>query len=117
MAKIIDKNGNIIRQDDQVCLYAITDLLDENGLEWQEWDYLSNLVRTMAGDSATAFNTVKEMISEIPGILDCSEENVFLCVFSDSIDWFILGWGNEDNAEVCNKVLKTYFSEYSVIAD
>lgn len=117
MGKIIDKNGNIIKQDEQTCLYTVLDLLEENDFTYQKWDCLSDLVQTMTGDSITVFNTVGEMVAEIPEILTCGEECEFLCIFGDGVNWFVLGWSNEDNAEVCNKVLKAYFGEYDVIAD
>lgn len=117
MGKIIDKHGHIIKKDDQCCLYTTLGLLEENGFACQIWGCLSDLVKTMTGNSATAFNTIGEMVTEIPEVLNCSEECEFLCVSGDSIDWFVLGWDSADNTEVCSTVLKTYFSDYELIED
>ena len=57
------------------------------------------------------------MIAEIPEILTCGEECSFLCVFDSRVDWYVLGWDNEDNTELANKVLKAYFSEYKLVTD
>lgn len=119
MGKIIDKHGNIVKQDDQMCLYTVLDLLEENDFYSCKYDYLSELIQTMTGDASTPFDTIGELVACIPEIVSCGEECEFLYIMDDDelVNWHILGWSNEDNTEVCNKVLKAYFSEYEVVAD
>lgn len=117
MGKIIDKNGNTIKQDDQYSYGTVVDFLEENNISCMEWDCLSDLVKTMTGDACTLFNTIGEMIKEIPDILSCSEECAFLYTSDNKTRWFILDWDYEGNTEQNNKILHTYFPEYEVIED
>lgn len=117
-----DKNNTIIENDDLYPIAIIISFLEENGFVCMEFDYLSELIETMTGDSSTAFNTIGEMLKEIPDIVCCGEECSFLQVIdldndSDGIKWFILGWNNEDNIELCNKIIQTYFPGYVIIED
>lgn len=115
MAKIIDKNRNIIKQDEQYGIGTVLDLLEDNGYSYIEYGCISDIVKTMTGDASTPFNTIGEMIEHIPEIVSCSEECNVLCVFDDEDKWFILGWDYEGNAEISNQILHTYFPEYEVI--
>lgn len=118
MARIIDKKGSIIKQDDQYSFGTVTEFLEDKGLLCQTWECLSDLVKTMTGDACTSFNTIGEMMKEIPDILSCGEDCAFLCVFDDDRDmWFILGWDYEDNTELNNRILCAYFPDYEVIED
>ena len=117
MAKIIDKNGTIIRQDDQYGIETVIDLLEDKGYGCEEWDCISDLVKTMTGNAATPFNTIGEMIKYIPEIINCNEECSILEVSGNDTKWFILGWNNEDNEIINNKILQTYFPDYTVIED
>lgn len=120
MGKVIDKNGNVIRkQDNQLILYTTMDFLECNhNYTCNKWDTLSELVKT-CGDAITPFNTIGEMITTIPDIIDYGEECAILCVIDENNDmkWFILGYNKENNMEIANKVLHCYFPELEVVED
>ena len=117
MGKIIDSKGTVLKQDENFSYGTVVNFLYENDINSMEWNCLSDLVKTMTGDACTAFNTVEEMIQEIPDIVSCGEECSFLCVFDDEIKWFILGWNYEDNTELSNTILRTYFPDLQVVED
>jgi hypothetical protein len=120
MSKIYDSNNVLVKEDDQYSIGTVLDFLEENNILHMKWDCLSKLIKTMAGDSCTAFNTVGEMIKEIPEVVDCGEECAFLCVIDDDRQgneskWFVLGWDYEDDEILCNRILQEYFTEYRVV--
>ena len=122
MTKIFDTNNKIVRQDDQYPISTVLDFLEDNDIIYSRWERLSELIETMTGDASTAFNTISEMITEIPEIVSCGEECAFLNVIDndrqgDESKWFILGWNYEDNLKLCNEILQEYFSGYKVIED
>lgn len=69
----------LVKEDDQYSIGTMLDVLKENDILYMKWNCLSKLIKIMAGDSCTTFNTVDEMIKEIPEIVDCGEECAF-CV-------------------------------------
>lgn len=71
----------------------------------------------MTGDAVTPFDTIGEMIQTIPDIVNYGEETETLCVFGDNIRYYILGWGNDDNFTLWNKILKDYFPTLEVMDD
>ncbi len=122
MSKIYDNNNMLVKEDDQYSIGTVLDFLEENNILYMKWNCLSKLIKTMAGDSCTTFNTVGEMIKEIPEIVDCGEECAFLCVIDDDRQeneskWFVLGWDYEDNTNLCNKILQEYFPKYRVVEE
>ena len=117
MGKITNKSGTVLKQDEKYSYGTVIEFLEENDISYMEWNCLSDIIKTMTGDACTSFNTIGEMIKEIPDITSCGEECYFLCVFDDEIKWFILGWDYEDNTELSNKILHTYFPDYEVIEE
>lgn len=122
MAKIFDNNNKIMIQDDQYLIGTVIEFLEDNDIICMQFDYLSKLIETMTGDSCTAFNTIGEMIKEIPDIVSCGEECAFLFVIDNDRQgneskWFILGWNYEDDIELCNRILQEYFPGYRVVEE
>ena len=62
MSKIYDNNNMLVKEDDQYSIGTVLDFLEENNILYMKWNCLSKLIKTMAGDSCTTFNTVGEMI-------------------------------------------------------
>lgn len=117
MAKLL-KNNKLVLIDDQYPIGTVLDFLQDNSINCMLFEYLSELVETMTGDSCTSFNTIGEMIKEIPEIVSCGEECAFLCVIDDdNTKWYILGWNHEDNAKLWNGILQTYFPDYTVVEE
>lgn len=119
MIKIFDNNNKLVRQDDQLSIYTIIEFLEDNNICCMLWETLSNLIASMTGDSCTTFNTIGEMIKEIPDIVSCGEDCAFLCVIDNDRQgneskWFILGWNYENDIELCNRILQEYFPQYRV---
>lgn len=77
MTKIFDNNNELVRQDDQLPIYTVIEFLEDNNIYCMLWETLSNLVASMTGDCCTSFNTIGEMIQEIPDIVSCGEEVPF----------------------------------------
>lgn len=122
MTKIFDTNNKIVRQDDQYPISTVLDFLEDNDIIYSLWERLSELIEIMTGDASTAFNTIGEMITEIPGIISCGEECAFLNVIDNDRQgneskWFILGWNYEDDITICNNILQEYFPDYKVIEE
>ncbi|MCM1234780.1 MAG: hypothetical protein NC489_32155 [Ruminococcus flavefaciens] len=122
MTKIFDSNNKLVRQDDQYPIGTVIEFLEDNDIICMQFGYLSKLIETMTGDSCTAFNTIGEMIEEIPDIISCGEECAFLYVIDNDrqgneCKWFILGWDYEDDIELCNKILQEYFPQYRVVEE
>lgn len=119
MGKIINRNGKVLKQDENYSYGTVIDFLAENDISYIEWNRLSDLVKTMAGDACTSFNTIGELIQEIPEIVSCREECSFLCIFSGNgeVKWFILGYDYEGDTELSNKILRYCFPDYEVLED
>lgn len=117
MGRIIDKNGMVLKQDEKHSYGTVIDFLEENDFSYIEWSCLSELIKTMTGDARTSFNTIGEMIKEIPGVTSCGEECSFLCVLDYEIKWFILGWNYENDTELNNKILHAFFPDNEVLED
>lgn len=112
--KIIDnKTGRVFFEEEKyTCRGIVTNFLDEIGFPCETWDSLSDIVKTTTGDSSTPFNTIGEMIDAIPDIINYGEETEILCVYSKGrgVEYFILGWDNDENEELWNCILQTYRS-------
>lgn len=120
MTKIFDTNNKIVRQDDQYPIGTVLDFLEDNDIIYLQWKRLSKLIETMTGDASTVFNTIGEMIAEIPEIISCGEECAFLNVINNDRQgseskWFILGWNYEDDIILCNKILQEYFPGFIIV--
>lgn len=117
MGKLYE-NNKLHREDDQMICGTVLDFLEDTDRNYQYYPCLSNLIETMTGDACTAFNTIGEMIEEIPDIVSCGEECAFLCVHDDNDSkWFVLGWDHEDNETLWNQILQTYFPNFRVEND
>lgn len=112
--KLIDTKGTVRHcehEQDLNGLGFLIDILDSYGMPVSKWDTLSSVVKTMTGDSSTAFNTLREMIQHIPSALDCEEETNVICVFhNDGFTYHTIKWEDEDNVEVLNDILKCYLN-------
>lgn len=120
MGKIFDKNNKLIKKDDLYSAGTVMDFLEENDISCEEWYCLSDLIKTMTGNSATPFDTIEEMLKYIPNVLLCSEDCHFLEVYDNGRDvskWYVLGWGNDDNEKMWNGILQEYFPGYKVVED
>lgn len=117
MSKIVNrKTKEIVKEDENLMgLFLVTEFLDENDISCYEYESLTELIATMTGDAITPFDTVGEMIEEIPWIVNAGEENGILEVFAPhSIDWYNLGWGYGEDTKVNNEILHSYFPGYDV---
>jgi hypothetical protein len=119
MARIINiQTGEIIRPEDNQTVYGtLIDYLPEKGKDIVEWVRLSDLIQTMTGDSITPFNTIAVMIQCIPDIVNCGEECAFLCVFSNTVDYYIMGWDYEEDEKLCNAILQKYYPIQKIVMD
>jgi hypothetical protein len=113
MAKIVNKKtGETLLENSENCVwYDTLSFLEKNNYSdgYDLYKCLSNLIKTMAGDACTPFNTIKEMIEAIPDIVNVGEESVILMVFTydtKGIHYFVLPWDYENNAEAWTKVLQ-----------
>ena len=123
MAKIINtKTGEIIYSDENSNCYGIVSNFLENNTKTGTYttiivyEYLSDLVETMTGDSITPFNNVGEMIKYIPDILTATEEMAIIQL-PESNKFFVLPYDYEDDTNGWNQVLQAIYPEYSVIAE
>lgn len=117
MSKIANEQGETITEYvDAYIVYSVIDFLKSDGCICEEYDSLSELVKTMTGDAATSFNTIGELIQYMPKVVNCGEECHFLNINDyDSDKWFILGWNQEDNKELANEILQAFYPTYKAI--
>lgn len=119
MSKIIDSNSKVIIEDNQYSYGTVIDYLQSKNFMVIEYKSLTDLIKTLNGDASTVFNTLGEMIQNIPDIINYGDDCEVLCVIDndvdDNVNWFVLGWDYEDNTKLANKILNTYFPYYKVI--
>lgn len=115
--KIIDTvtNKTLKNNKDLTAYGTLIDFLEHGNYSYSEFFGVSELCKTLTGDAVTPFNTVGEMVAQIPEILTCGEEVLILCVYSDTIDYFIFPWSYEDDVKTCNKVLQKYLPWLQIV--
>lgn len=114
--KLINNNGEVLCSDDEFGgLGFLIYSLNSYDMLVLKWSRLSDIVKTMTGDSSTTFNTIGEMVKCIPDIVDCEEETNIICVLhKDGIAYHVVKWTDEDNLEVLNNILNQYF-DYKIV--
>ena len=117
MAKIVNtKTGDVIYSDETSnCYGVIADFIEAHDITITTYECLSDIIKTMNGDTITPFNTIAELIENIPEILTATEESTIVQINKDKIYFFVLPYEYEYDATVWNGILQTVFPEYSVI--
>ena len=118
MAKIVNTKTNetVIEKSDYNAYGIVTDFCERENIGYHIFDCVSDIIKTMTGDAFTPFNTITEMISYIPAIVDCNEETNVLYL-PDNSQFIVLGWDHEDNATIWTKVIQTINTDYIVLND
>ena len=120
MSKIIDASGKCVLKDyDELPFFTVINYLHKNKVHYALYNRLSELILTLDGDASMPFNTVGEMIEEIPEIVTCGEETRFLMAHNDGeFHWFIFkDYDFDESYETANKILQTFFPGYCVVKD
>lgn len=110
MAKIIDNDNNIVIEDEyQTVAGIVCDYLESNNYHCEVWNTIPQLIETLTGNSITPFNTIGEMIQRIPDIINCGAEDSVICVFSKTLDYYIISFGKDEDENLLNSILSKYF--------
>lgn len=118
MSRIINNQGNVLHEDnDSFNVYVVLDYLEEQGESCTVYDTLSDLMKTMTGDSETPFNSIRELLEYTPDIIDCGEETHTVFIYGSGIYGYIMEWNNEDSIELANKILKDFYPELKIVED
>lgn len=84
----------------------IEDYLDDNNIPYHYYNCLSDLISMLGTDDMLPFDTLGELLTHFPDMVNCKEENTIFYNI-DSCMFVPMGWGYEYPIEVWNKILRT----------